>query len=290
MSFDEISYKKIASEVEDELQKLNTELANSISGKTLLHNSINEFLLTPSKRIRPLLSFLYLKARNIQITDKHIKLQTIVELIHNASLIHDDVIDNGKIRRNHNTINNTFDNRLAVISGDYILSITIQKLTELNSIELIKIFSETIDMMCSGEIEQHFSRFKIPNIEQYIEKSYKKTGALFESAVKSALILENLPVQNAEFAKLFGIAFQIRDDLINTTGKDLSKNNNDISEGIYNAPVIFSGDITHPEAGIEKTKSLLNNYIQKTKQELSILENNRYKSAIIKLLDLINNE
>ena len=120
-------------------------------------------------------------------------------------------------------MNAVFNNRLAVISGDYILSVTLQKLTELNSIELVKIFSTVIDNMCSGEIDQHFSRFHITGLEQYIEKSYKKTGALFEASIKAALRLENLPPDNAEFAKLFGIAFQIRDDLLNVTRQDNSK-------------------------------------------------------------------
>ena len=203
MSFEK-SYRKIASEVDEELHKLNKEIENSFSEKTILHTGIKEFLLAPSKRIRPVLAFLYLKACNINITDAHIKIQSIVELIHNASLIHDDVIDNGKLRRAKKTMNAVFNNRLAVISGDYILSVTLQKLTELNSIELVKIFSTVIDNMCSGEIDQHFSRFHITGLEQYIEKSYKKTGALFEASIKAALRLENLPPDNAEFAKLFG--------------------------------------------------------------------------------------
>ncbi|MBS5803135.1 MAG: polyprenyl synthetase family protein [Brachyspira sp.] len=289
MSFEK-SYRKIASEVDEELHKLNKEIEISFSEKTILHTGIKEFLLAPSKRIRPVLAFLYLKACNINITDAHIKIQSIVELIHNASLIHDDVIDNGKLRRAKKTMNAVFNNRLAVISGDYILSVTLQKLTELNSIELVKIFSTVIDNMCSGEIDQHFSRFHITGLEQYIEKSYKKTGALFEASIKAALRLENLPPDNAEFAKLFGIAFQIRDDLLNVTRQDNSKENNDVAEGIYNAPVIFSGNAEHPEAGIEKTKSLLNNYIDRTKQKLLKLDNNRYKSAIIELLDILKNE
>ena len=289
MSFHQ-SYAKICNEVKEELTKLNKELENSIRGNTPLHSGIKDFVLAPSKRIRPLLSFLYLKANNITVTQKHIQLQTITELVHNASLIHDDVIDNGKLRRSKKTINSAFSSRLAVISGDYILSVTLRKLTEFNSVELIKIFSSVIENMCSGEIEQNFSRYRITNIAQYIDKSYKKTGSLFEASLKASLLLENLPLERAELAKLFGIAFQIRDDILNITGSDLSKENNDIAEGIYNAPVIFSGDIDNPSAGIEKTKSLLSNYIDRAKQHLLNLENNRYKSAITELLDLLNYE
>lgn len=289
MGFDE-AYTKISSVVKEELIRLNKEIENSFCEDTLLHSAIKDFLMAPSKRIRPVMTFLYLKANNIEITEKHIKLQTIVELVHNASLIHDDVIDNGKIRRSKKTVNNTFDNRLAVIAGDYVLSITLQKLVELNSIELMQIFSNVIENMCSGEIDQHFSRFQIPDLAKYIEKSYKKTGALFEAALKAALISEGLNTKKAEFAKLFGIAFQIRDDLINITHQDNSKVNNDVAEGIYNAPVIFSGNAHNPSAGIEKTKSLLNNYIDRTKQQISDIEENSYKTAIIELLDIIKNE
>lgn len=289
MGFSE-AYTKISSVVKEDLNKLNKEIENSFPENTILHSGIKDFLLSPSKRIRPVLTFLYLKANNIEVTTKHIKIQTIVELIHNASLIHDDVIDNGKIRRSKKTLNNSFDNRLAVIAGDYILSVTLRKLAELNSIELIHIFSDVIENMCCGEIDQHFLRFQIPDLAKYIEKSYKKTGALFEAALKASLISEGLNPENAEFAKLFGIAYQIRDDLINITEQDLTKENNDIAEGIYNAPVIFSGNAQNPSAGIEKTKSLLNNYIDRTKQQISNLENNCYKSAITELLDILKNE
>ncbi len=289
MSFDK-SYSQICGTVQEELEKLNAELEKSVCGDTPLHSAVRDFLLAPSKRIRPLVVFLYLKANKIEVSNAHIKLQTVTELIHNASLIHDDVIDNGKLRRSKQTINSAFNNRLAVISGDYILSVTLRKLAEFNSPELIKIYSSVIEKMCTGEIEQNFSRYKITDIAKYIEKSYKKTGALFESALKASIFLEGLPPENAEFAKFFGIAFQIRDDLLNITGQDNTKVSADIQDGIYNAPVIFSGSADNPSAGIEKTKSLLSNYIERAKQKISNLENNRYKRAMTELLDILKNE
>ncbi len=289
MSFDN-SYEKICNEVKDELVKLNAELEKSVNGNTPLHSALRDFLRAPSKRIRPLVVFLYLKANNIAVSNVHIKLQTITELIHNASLIHDDVIDNGKLRRSNKTLNSAFNNRLAVIAGDYILAVTLGQLTEFNSPELIKIYSSVIEKMCTGEIEQNFLRYKITDIEKYIEKSYKKTGALFEAALQASLFLEGIPAENAEFAKLFGIAFQIRDDLLNITGQDKTKVSGDIQDGIYNAPVIFSGSPDNPSAGIEKTKSLLSNYIEKAKQKISNIENNRYKRAMTELLDILKNE
>ena len=289
MSFDN-SYEKICNEVKDELGKLNAELEKSVNGDTPLHSALRDFLRAPSKRIRPLVVFLYLKANNIAVSNVHIKLQTITELIHNASLIHDDVIDNGKLRRSNKTLNSAFNNRLAVIAGDYILAVTLGQLTEFNSPELIKIYSSVIEKMCTGEIEQNFLRYKITDIEKYIEKSYKKTGALFEAALQASLFLEGLPPEKAEFAKLTGIAFQIRDDLINITGLDKTKVSGDIQDGIYNAPVIFSGSPDNPAAGIEKTESLLSNYIERAKQEISNLENNRYKRAMTELLDILKNE
>ena len=88
-----------------------------------------------------------------------------------------------------------------------------------------------------------------------------------------------------------GIAFQIRDDVINLTNIDKSKPvNNDIAEGIYNAPIIYSGSVEDYKSGIEKTRALLNNYIKRAMQQVEKLPNNDYKTALKEFLELLNNE
>ena len=208
----------------------------------------------------------------------------IVELIHNASLIHDDVIDEEKIRRSQKNINSKFGNKMAIISGDYLLSVVMEKLTRLGKLELFEIFSKTIKEMCEGEILQYSNLYKIPTLKDYLKKTYQKTGSLFEACLLGCVMLStSQEVENAkEFSKNFGIAFQIRDDIEN-----ILKGGNDIKEGVYNAPIIFSGSIDNPVAGIEKSKVLLNNYLDIAQKCLCGMDESEYKSALKKLLELL---
>jgi geranylgeranyl pyrophosphate synthase len=214
-------------------------------------------------------------------------------MVHNASLIHDDIIDESHIRRGNETINTNFDNKLAVISGDYILSLAMEKLSEIGNIELIRDYSQTIRQMCIGEINQNFDRFKIGTIEDYIEKTKNKTAYLFEIALTGCAKLSETKHDIKALGELglnIGIAFQIRDDLINITKSDSSKpTNNDFENGIYTAPVILGDKSDNYTSGIEKTKILLNNYLESAKQQVATLPNNNYKQALEEFLELLKN-
>jgi geranylgeranyl pyrophosphate synthase len=231
-------------------------------------------------------AFLYLRAYGIELTQAQYDVQTAIELIHNATLIHDDVIDNSDTRRGQKTLNSEFDNSLAVISGDFLLSAAMKKLLNLNSCEILSIFARAIEKMCLGEINQYFNRFKTTSIDEYIEKSRNKTATLFMTSLESASKLnEKMDVKKAlDFAENFGIAFQIRDDLLNFTEKNDKPTQNDFASGIYTAPVIFSEDI---RIGVEKTKQLLDNYVIKSVKSLETADKNIYTEALINLTELL---
>ena len=188
MSFNE-KYNKIKQLAQKELDLLEEKMVSDINIREPLQTSVVEFLKAPSKHIRPLVSILYLKACNEELTEKQLDVLTLVELVHNASLIHDDIIDESTIRRGRKTISAEFNNKLGVISGDYILSIVLEKLTEINNIEITKNFAKTIKQMTIGEINQNFDRFKIGTIENYIEKTQNKTAYLFETALVCPVLL-----------------------------------------------------------------------------------------------------
>ena len=284
MSFQE-KYYKILDTVKNEIDEISANITSDINIQEPLKTKLSNILNAPSKHIRPLISFLYLKALGLNIDEKQIIFQTAIELVHNASLIHDDVIDDSELRRNTNTINKDFDNKMAVISGDYILSIALDKIAKLNSIKIIEMFAETLSFMTKGEISQQFSKFKIPTIDDYIKKTEQKTAKLFETALCGSLILANSEKNPCEFAKNFGIAFQIRDDIIN-----IKTTKTDIKDGIYTAPIIYAGNIENYKNGIEKSRVLLNNYIDNAHKNIEYIENNKYKIAIIELLGLLKNE
>ena len=285
MGFNE-EYNKIFELVKADISKVSEELQNSISIKEPLYTPLNSIISAPSKHIRALSAFLYLRANNINIDFVHIKLQAAVELIHNASLIHDDIIDESSTRRNEKTLNTLFDNKLAVLAGDYLLAAALNKLDEIKNFEVTGLFAKIMKTMCLGEINQYFARYKTVTIEEYIDKSRSKTASLFQAAIEGSAILSGMlsRVEAKEVALNLGIAFQIRDDLINykTTRTDLQS-------GIYTAPVIL-GQTSGGSDGIEKTLRLLNNYIDKSCTLLDKIENNTFKEALIALLELLRHE
>lgn len=290
MSFNE-KYRNILNLVKEDIQKVEKELLAEIFLSNEINETLKTFLTNKPKRIRPLVSFLYLRASNIEPDNRQYTFQTAIEIIHNASLIHDDVVDEADTRRGSKTLNKIFNNKTAILTGDYLLSIALEKLNSLNSPETISMCANTLTNMCIGEVNQYFSKFKIPTLEQYLKKTEQKTAKLFQTAVCGAMQLsgETSFTEAENFAYAFGMAFQIRDDILNlTTLNSLKPSQNDISAGIYNAPVIFAGKTSNLDEGIEKTKTLLNNYVVEAEKALSNLEDNKYKLALKELLGILN--
>ena len=279
-------YNTICKPVEEDINSVREKISKLYEEVTGIDADIKDFLTAPAKHIRAVMSFLYLKALGIKINKKQIAYQAIIELIHNASLIHDDVIDKAEIRRLKPSLNQKEGNHIAVIGGDLVLSMALKEIAKLNNPKILDDLADTFSQMCYGEIKQYSNRYKIPTLEEYTEKTYLKTGVLFEKALTGALTLAGYNhKENAEtFAKYFGIAFQMNNDIKNILG---NPQNNDIQSGIYTAAVIFSGNPDTPLSGIEKAKSLLNNYVSNAKIVIEQLDESLYKNALLKLSELI---
>ncbi len=288
MEFKE-KYEQIRQVVSDELYKVENNLTDFYCGNDKLQESLVGIIKAPSKRIRPLVALLYLKMYGAEITPAQIEIQSAVELIHNTTLIHDDVIDKSDKRRNHKTLNEEFDNSLAVVTGDFLLTSAIKKLLNIKSFDILELFNIAIKKMSIGEIKQYYDKFILTDFDEYLDRCRYKTAELFIASIVSAAMVANLDTNSAkDFAKRFGISFQIRDDLLNLISAEEDKpKNNDIEEGIYTAPMIFAKDVKNLEFGIEKTKELLDNYINRVKNCLNKAPENEYKQALIKLLDLL---
>lgn len=287
-------YKNIKQLANSEIEIIENKITEEIALKEPLQSFLKDFLLAPSKRVREVLPVLYFKSFGNELTPKQLEILAVVEIVHNASLIHDDIIDESSLRRGKKTISCEFGNKLGVIAGDYLLSVALAKLCKVGDTQVIKIFSETIRRMCVGEVNQNFSRFKVGTIEDYIEKNKNKTAYLFETAFLSCAMLDYSAEYDMEslsnFAINTGIAFQIRDDILNMTSLDKSKPyNSDIEDGIYNAPVILGSKEDNYASGIEKTKGLLNNYIQKAGNEIKMLPENKFRLALEEFLELLGN-
>ena len=284
--------KKLCSEQLSEIEKY---MISSLNLREDLLPYVIKFLTSPSKRIRPLLSLLYIKALGYNVCAEQVKILSAVELVHNASLIHDDIIDESELRRGEKTISYEFGNKLGVICGDYLLSVAMKILSEVGNIKVIECFTDALQNMCIGEVNQHFDKFRIGTIEEYIEKSKNKTAYLFMTGLIAPLIYKNFSDEiiskASDFGLNFGIAFQMRDDILNLLSSDNSKPvKNDISEGIYTASVIYAGDTENFADGVEKARCLLNNYITNAEINIGNVEDNVYSSALKELLELLKYE
>jgi len=301
-------YDEIKNIVAEDFVFLEDKITDLFVDENPLNEQLLSFLTAPSKRIRPLLGFLFLRCAFQNLNEHQHKALLAVELIHNATLIHDDVIDNSSKRRNQKTLNAQFDNNLAVVAGDYLLSISLELTISTKSIEVLELFTKALKSACVGEINQYFNKFNLTSIEEYIKKSRDKTALLFQTGILAGLLLsdkkedEKLKILAMEFAENFGIAFQIRDDLINiTSSDDLKPNQNDFESGIYTAPIIFASqenvNISNENSlvelkqtsAIEKTKDLMDNYFNKSISAIKDFETSEYKLAMLKLIELLKN-
>ncbi len=232
------------------------------------------------KLIRSKIGLLILKSLNINVNSSYIDILTVVELIHLASLLHDDVIDNETVRRNSPSANLVYGNKLSVLYGNLIISNCLSVLIKIGNIELLSIFNTAIENMCQGEIIQSETLNKKTTIEDYIEKCKLKTASLFLAEAKALKIISNdISFDIEGFAESFGIAFQIKNDLDN-----ILTTKSDIENGIYTAPVIFSDSISIDNTAIEKTKGLIDNYIEKGITLLNSIEDSLYKSELIRIV------
>ncbi|MDR1167429.1 MAG: polyprenyl synthetase family protein [Heliobacteriaceae bacterium] len=253
------NYTEISNLVSDDISKINEELTAAVS----INEQAEKFISAPSKRIRPLLAVLFMRAQGREIRKEHYTFLSAIELIHNASLIHDDIIDGDETRRSQKTLNSELGNKLALITGDYLLSLAITKIGSLNNNQIINMLSKTMENMCLGEFSQYSKKFRPLTLEEYLLKTEQKTAGLFQAAIQGCEILSASEFSGFK-ASDFGIAFQIRNDLSGMQA--------DRDRGIYNTPA---------------TRALLNEYIDKVLESINFLEDNEYKRAIEALSELL---
>ncbi len=289
--------------LDSDFKQLDENLRRLLSqNKNALTYKFENYIFSKSKRVRSLLCFLFSRAISDNVSIQQHKVAAAVELIHNATLIHDDIIDDAPLRRGNVSINCEFDNKLAVVAGDFLLALALNELLEINENSIIRNFTSSLLKICDGEITQYFDKNIIVEIDKYIDRSKQKTARLFEASLISVVALSG-QVQNIENARRFainyGIAFQIRDDLLNVLKTDPSKPYlSDIKNGVYTAPLIFlvqtcknidalsSDDLCNmleSSGAIAKTKELLGEYILAAIDSLEFLNDNCYKQSIIDL-------
>lgn len=246
-----ISVKSLFSPVEADLEILTTNLKALVGAKHPILSAAAEHLFgAGGKRMRPAIVLMVSRGTMMgqEITPRHRRLAEITEMIHTASLVHDDVVDESELRRNVATVNSFFGNRIAVLAGDFLFAQSSWYLANLDNLQVVKLLSEVIRDFAEGEIRQGLNRFDTDlSIEAYLEKSYYKTASLLANSAKAAAVLSDAPKELTQdlylYGHHFGLAFQIIDDILDFTATSdvLGKPaGSDLVSGNLTAPVLYA--------------------------------------------------
>jgi octaprenyl-diphosphate synthase len=241
-----IDIGRVVEAYSDELRRVEAHLDEMFSHENLLVKSVARHLLgSGGKRLRPMFLLLSARLSGYKGSD-HIPLAGIVEIIHTASLLHDDVVDEADLRRGNPTANSLWGNATVVLVGDYLYSNALKYAVSFNNLKIIKALSSAITCMTDGELIQLEKTSDISiTEEEYLRIASGKTGALFSEACRIGGILGGVSEEQEEaiasYGMNVGIAFQMMDDILDygadegELGKKLGK---DLEEGKITLPLI----------------------------------------------------
>lgn len=297
--------KNILNPIEDNLCEFDPKILGDFTSDNLLINKISQYIIqSGGKKLRPSLVFLFAKMLG-NISEEHYNLACAVELIHSATLVHDDIIDDADKRRNQETIHSKWDNKTAVLAGDYLLAKALKHLIKTENPNILELFAQITEEICQGEVEQFTNKTDF-SIDGYINKAKRKTGMLFSLCTQGACyISKNQNLEEArDYAINLGIAFQIADDLLlfnkNYQEKSLKT---DFKNSTLTLPVVlaaqngvkidfecdfetFKNQIVETKA-IDKSYELALKYSQQAIENLSVFNDNQYKYSLCDLAKYI---
>ena len=239
------TFQSIQQSIAPELEMLNQRIANTLTSPNALMNQVIEgYLKSKGKQIRPIIVILSAKLLG-EVNENVISAATAVELLHNATLIHDDVVDDTKLRRGQATINNIWDNHIAVLVGDFFLSSALLQAIETDDIKIIKSITNLGKLLSIGEIDQIYNaRYHTLNEDAYFETIYRKTASLFVSCVEVGAFAVKASDDDTEklskVARLLGLCFQIKDDIFDYFNDEKigKPTGNDLREGKITLPLL----------------------------------------------------
>ncbi len=241
-------YNEIRSAVAAEFTAVDQFIIEQLHSNVSLVESIGHYIVEAGgKRLRPILVLLAAKACNIEST-RHIPMAAVIEFIHTATLLHDDVVDMSDLRRGRPTVNAEWNNPSSVLVGDFIYSRAFQILVEIGDMQIMEIIADTTNRIAEGEVLQLINKSNPqPTEAGYMEVIKSKTAILFEAAGRCAAILAEADpaIQSAlqRYGMHLGTAFQLIDDVLDYAGdaSELGKNvGDDLAEGKPTLPLIFA--------------------------------------------------
>lgn len=307
--------------IKHEMATLDTVIRNDLGSQVPLINTVGEYIISAGgKRIRPLLTILCGKLLGNDSTILY-KMAAMVEYIHTATLLHDDIVDESGLRRGRPTSNAVFGNAASVLVGDFIYTRAFQMMVQSNSLRVLQIMADSTNIISEGEVLQllNIGRSDLTEVE-YFKVIESKTAKLFEASARVAAIVSDASeIQEnalANYAIYLGTAFQIVDDILdyNSSAEVMGKNvGDDLLEGKVTLPLIYvlangtseeialvKDAIDNPKnADIAQIVAIVNNgmaldyckdmarsYVTKAQAELEIFTNNQYRDVLHKIAQL----
>ncbi|MBF7071840.1 octaprenyl diphosphate synthase [Glaciecola sp. MH2013] len=308
-----------------DMQAVNQLIQQQVDSDVALINQLGFYIVNSGgKRLRPLLTVLSARALGIE-SDEHHTLAAIIEFIHTATLLHDDVVDESTLRRGRETANAVFGNQASVLVGDFLYSRAFQMMVSLQRMRVMDILSDATNRIAQGEVLQLMNCNDPDTTEEsYLEVIYSKTARLFEAATQLAAVLtDQAPEVEAamqSYGKHLGTAFQLIDDVLDYTAEadEMGKNaGDDLAEGKPTLPLLHAMKNTTDsdaalirdaienangmphfdrilnamrEAGsLEYTRKLAEAEADLAKQALNAIPKSKAKDALLGLADLAVN-
>ena len=282
------SYFQLKESVEDKLLLVEEKIKSKLTSDVELVQKMTDYHLdTGGKRLRALLTLGSAKMCGYLKGTRDINLAACVELIHAATLMHDDVIDNGSLRRGKKTLNKIWDNHSSVLVGDYLLSRCFEMMVEDGNIEVLKLLSSTSSKIAQGEILQLQHQGEIDMLEEtYLKIISAKTAELFAASTKVGAILSDMKNKEKEalefYGRNLGLTFQIADDTLDYNselklfGKKIGK---DFYEGKVTLPII----LLFQKVNNQEKEKLKNIFSKESRDENDL----NYSLSLIKRYEVI---
>ena len=276
-----------------ELDGLEKEMTKRAKTSVPLINELSEHIIkSGGKRLRPIILMLLSKMTSTDDSPYMIKAAVILEFIHAATLLHDDVVDMSEIRHSQDTANTIWGNKGAVLVGDFLYSRAFEMIVEIDNPKIYQILAHTTNTIAQGEVMQLMN---IENVdiseESYMEIIYRKTAILFEASAKIGGVLSNINDSSVEdlgaYGKNFGIAYQLRNDYLDyfgdssLTGKNIAE---DLVEGKVTLPLIHSlrvSDDKERDVIVEKIHNPKSDNLSEINTVLKKNESDKYLEDLI---------
>ncbi len=233
---------------EQDMLAVNQLIQEQVKSDVSLVNQLGFYIINSGgKRMRPLLCVLACRALNAKNHDLH-TLAAIIEFIHTATLLHDDVVDESSLRRGKKTANEVFGNQASVLVGDFLYTRSFQMMVSLKNMRVMEILSTSTNVIAEGEVLQLMNCNDPDTTEEsYMQVIYCKTARLFEAATQLAAVLTNQPaeIESAmqDYGKYLGTAFQLVDDIMDysSNAEEMGKNlGDDLAEGKPTLPLLYA--------------------------------------------------